>query len=157
MPCPQFTLFELKGFSIAPGERFDLIIDFSGLGGKSVILKNDNFNVMQFRVAQSGTRDSSPLPHSLRPVPKLEESTAVKTRLLSLVEVDDFVQRPMTMLLNNAQWSMPITENPVFDSTEIWTFVNTTDDAHSDSSAFGALPDSRPKIRYRNLLEQRRS
>ena len=25
---------------------------------------------------------------------------------------------------------MPVTENPALDSTEIWEFVNTTDDAH---------------------------
>jgi spore coat protein A, manganese oxidase len=126
LPAP----LELKGFSVAPGERSDLIVDFSAFAGQSVILKNDNFDVMQFRVAQSGPRDTSALPHSLRPVPKLEESAAIKTRLLSLVEVDDLVQRPMTMLLNNAHWSMPITENPALDSTEIWSLVNTTDDAH---------------------------
>ena len=34
------------------------------------------------------------------------------------------------MLLNNAHWSMPVTENPVLDSTEIWELVNTTDDSH---------------------------
>lgn len=54
----------------------------------------------------------------------------MKTRMLSLVEIDDLVQRPKTMLLNNAHWSMPVTENPVLDSTEIWGLVNTTDDAH---------------------------
>jgi spore coat protein A len=63
-------------------------------------------------------------------VPKIPESSAIKTRTLSLVEVDDLVQRPMTMLLNNAHWSMPVTENPVLDSTEIWELLNTTDDAH---------------------------
>jgi spore coat protein A len=25
---------------------------------------------------------------------------------------------------------MPVTENPVIDSTEIWSFINTTDDSH---------------------------
>ncbi len=34
------------------------------------------------------------------------------------------------MLLNNAHWSMPVTENPVLDSTEIWELANTTDDSH---------------------------
>ena len=34
------------------------------------------------------------------------------------------------MLLNNVLWSMPVTENPVLDSTEIWSLLNTTDDAH---------------------------
>ena len=85
---------------------------------------------MQFRVAKNGTRDSGALPQNLRPVPKLAESTATKTRPLSLVEVDDVKQRPVTMLLNNAHWSMPVTENPVLDSTETWELANTTDDSH---------------------------
>jgi spore coat protein A len=115
---------------LAPGERADLIIDFGGFGGGTFVLKNDTLPVMQFRVAKSGTRDSGALPQNLRPVPKLAESTATKTRPLSLVEVDDFKQRPVTMLLNNAHWSMPVTENPVLDSTEIWELANTTDDSH---------------------------
>jgi spore coat protein A, manganese oxidase len=120
----------LQRLSIAPGERADLIVDFSGYGGASVILKNDNLNVMQFRVAQKGPRDESALPQTLRAVPKIPESSAVKTRMLTLVEVDDLVQRPVKMLLNNAHWSMPVTENPVLDSVEIWNLINLTDDAH---------------------------
>ena len=115
---------------LAPGERADLIIDFGGFAGGTFVLKNDTLPVMQFRVAKSGTRDSGALPQNLRPVPKLAESTATKTRPLSLVEVDDVKQRPVTMLLNNAHWSMPVTENPVLDSTEIWELANTTDDSH---------------------------
>ena len=116
--------------SISPGERADLIVDFSGLAGSNVILKNDILPVLQFRVAKGTSRNSKPLPEKLRPVVKIAESVAIKTRRLSLVEVDDQVQRPVTMLLNNAHWSMPVTENPVLDSTEIWELVNTTDDAH---------------------------
>ncbi|MGD0212335.1 MAG: multicopper oxidase [Terriglobales bacterium] len=120
----------LKIMSIAPGERADLIIDFSGSAGANVILKNDNMNVMQFRVAAKGMRDESALPQTLRPVPKIAESSAVKTRALTLVEQQDLVQRPVQMLLNNTHWSMPVTENPVLDSVEIWNLINTTDDAH---------------------------
>jgi spore coat protein A len=125
----------LQRLSIAPGERADLIVDFSsrdfsGAGGGNVILKNDNLNVMQFRVAPNGPRDTSVLPQTLRPVPKIPESSAVKTRMLSLVEVTDLVQRPVRMLLNNVHWSKPVTENPVLDSVEIWNLINTTDDAH---------------------------
>jgi spore coat protein A len=115
---------------IAPAERADLIVDFSALAGENVILKNDNLNAMQFRVAQKGPRDESVLPQTLRPVPRIPESSATKTRSLTLVEVDDIIQRPMTMLLNNAHWNMPVTENPVLDSTEIWSLINLTDDAH---------------------------
>jgi spore coat protein A len=120
----------LTRVSLAPAERADVIVDFSGNRGEKIILKNDNLNVMQFRVAGSGARDTSLLPKRLRPVPKIPESAAVKTRSLSLVEIDDLVQRPVTMLLNNTHWSMPVTESPVLDSTEIWELVNTTDDAH---------------------------
>ncbi len=120
----------LERLSIAPGERADLIVDFSSRAGESVILKNDNNNIMQFRVAKNGSRDANPLPQTLRPVPKISESSAIKTRSLTLMEIDDPVQRPVKMLLNNAHWNMPVTENPVLDSTEIWSLVNLTDDAH---------------------------
>lgn len=120
----------LETVSLTPAERADLIIDFSALRGCSVILKNDTLNIMQFRVGQTSSGETRALPQRLRPVPKIPESAAVKTRTLSLVEIDDLVQRPVTMLLNNVHWSMPVTENPVLDSTEIWSLLNTTDDAH---------------------------
>jgi spore coat protein A, manganese oxidase len=126
LPAPV----RLERVSLAPAERADLIVDFAGQAGSNVVLKNDSLNVMQFRVAQSGARDNATLPQSLRPVAKIAEASAIKTRMLSLVEVDDLVQRPVTMLLNNTHWSMPVTEKPVLDSTEIWGLVNTTDDAH---------------------------
>jgi len=117
--------------NLAPGERNDVIVDFSVMAGANVVLKNDISAILQFRVAKiKASASVIALPQTLRPVAKIPESSAVKTRMLSLVEVDDVVQRPMTMLLNNAHWSMPVTENPVLDSTEIWGLLNTTDDAH---------------------------
>jgi spore coat protein A len=116
--------------SLSPGERADLTVDFSDRKGTSLILKNDNLNVMQFRVAQSGPRDATVIPQALRPIARIPESAAAKTRTLTLVEVDDPVQRPVKMLLNNTHWSMPVTENPLLDSVEIWDLINTTDDAH---------------------------
>jgi spore coat protein A len=120
----------LQLVSIAPAERVDLIVDFSSYAGSSVILKNDNLNVMQFRVAPTTTLDTTVIPSALRPIIKIPESSAVKTRVLTLVEIDDLVQRPVRMLLNNAHWSMPVTENPTLDSVEIWSFINTTEDIH---------------------------
>jgi spore coat protein A len=125
LPAPV----RIERVNLAPAERADLIIDFSELAGKNIVMTNDAFNVMQFRVG-ARKAESKPLPQRLRPFAKIEESEAVKTRTLSLVEVDDLVQRPMTMLLNNAHWRMPVTENPKLNSTEIWELVNTTDDAH---------------------------
>ena len=126
LPAPV----ETPHVTLAPAERADVIVDFSTHAGANVILRNDDFNVMQFRVAAKGLRDTSALPLALRRVPQIPESGAIKTRDLTLVEVDDPVQRPVTMLLNNAHWSMPVTENPVLDSTEIWNLINLTDDSH---------------------------
>ena len=135
---------ELQRIVLAPAERADLIVDFSGRAGERIVLKNDGFNVMQFRVRQNdkndqnvsaknskkATRGAAVVPSTLRPMQKIPEAAAVKTRELTLVEVDDLVQRPVTMLLNNTHWNMPVTENPVLDSTEIWSFINLTDDSH---------------------------
>jgi spore coat protein A len=132
LPAPV----ELKRVILAPGERADLIVDFSGAAGEQIILKNDSFNMMQFRVGKNDSQQKSTasgasvLPSALPPVPKIPESAAVKSRMLTLVEVDDPVQRPVTMLLNNTHWNMPVTENPVLDSTEIWNLINLTDDSH---------------------------
>jgi spore coat protein A len=120
----------LQLVQIAPGERVDLIIDFSSCGGARVILKNDNLNVMQFRVAHTDACDAAVIPQTLRPSTKIPESAAVKTRMLTLVEIQDLVQRPVRMLLNNTHWNMPVTENPVLDSVEIWNLINTTEDTH---------------------------
>lgn len=85
---------------------------------------------MQFRVSNKKTQDTSSLPSSLRTVARIQESAAIKTRLLTLGEADDMSGNPTTMLLNNAHWSMPITENPTLDSVEIWSLMNFTDDSH---------------------------
>jgi spore coat protein A len=68
----------------------------------------------------------------LNAIERIQESEASQTRDLELVEIDDDTpeQNPLSVLLNNARWSDPITENPVLGSTEIWRFINTTDDNH---------------------------
>ena len=126
LPAPV----ELTRVRLSPGERADLIFDFSSYSGDNVLLRNDNFNVMQFRVAAKGPRDESTLPQRLRPVPKIAEAEAIKTRMLTLVEIDDAKKRPVKSLLNNAHWSMPVTENPLLGSVEIWNLINLTNDDH---------------------------
>jgi len=49
---------------------------------------------------------------------------------VALGEADDMQGNPTTMLLNNAHWDMPVTENPKLGSTEIWNLLNFTDDSH---------------------------
>jgi spore coat protein A, manganese oxidase len=114
---------------LAPAERADVIFDFSTYAGGNVFLRNDNLNVMQFRVAAKGAPDDSAVPQTLRPIHRMAESEAVRTRSLTLVEIDES-GKAVRMLLNNTHWSMPVTENPVLDSVEIWNLINLTGDDH---------------------------
>jgi spore coat protein A, manganese oxidase len=127
LPAPV----KLTQLTLAPAERADLVIDFADHAGEQIVLLNDLFSeVMQFKVGRAKVTDTSSLPSSLRPVPRIAESTAVKTRRLSLGEIDDLRGDTVTMLLNNAHWKMPVTENPALNSVEIWELVNISDEAH---------------------------
>jgi spore coat protein A len=123
----------LRKMLLGPGERADLMVDFSGHASEKVVLQSDAFEVMQFRVDTAGmplgVKDTA-LPAALRPVPRALESDAGKTRPLSINEYHDLAGNTTLMLLNASYWKMPVTEKPTLDSTEIWTFINTTDDSH---------------------------
>ncbi len=120
----------VKAVMLAPGERADVVVDFSEARGSQIVLKNDSFVVMQFRVSSNKVSDNSSLPAQLRPLPKTPESDAIKTRLFTLDEYQNLVAEPTVMLLNATYWHQPITEKPALNTTEIWSFVNPTDDTH---------------------------
>jgi len=115
---------------LAPAERADLVIDFAKHRGTRITLSDDAFTLMQFRVSASPVSDPSQLPVTLRPVPRTAESSAVKTRWLTLDEQKKGVAESKGMLLNKTPWHMPITEKPVLGTTEIWELANLTDDVH---------------------------
>ena len=121
----------VKVLTLAPGERADVIIDFAlAEPGSKIILHNDAVDVMQFRVGSKTAAESHPLPSTLRPVMRIPEQSAVRTRQLTLEEFDNVLDEPDTHLLNGARWHDPVTENPVIDTTEIWSLINLTDDTH---------------------------
>jgi spore coat protein A len=128
----------------SPGERFDIVIDFSEHKGASLAMTNDApapyarggeivpSEVMLFKVTKplSGT-DTSSVPETLVPFSPLNAAQAVRERTLALVEMD----RPsdgytMIGLLDKKHWDDPISEDPKAGSTEIWSFANTTGDVH---------------------------
>jgi spore coat protein A len=121
---------KLKRVTMAPAERADVLIDFSAMAGEQVNFVSDSFTILQFRVGKTAAGERGVVPPKLQEFERLAESSAVKTRQLTLDERMDDVQRSMGMLLNNTPWHAPITEKPVLNSTEIWELVNLTDDSH---------------------------
>ena len=129
---------------IAPGERRDVIVDFSGYApGTIFTLKNNarspfpngmtadpqtTGQIMQFRVVPLTSPDNS---STATPGPGYVErlGDAALTRQLSLDEIMG-AGGPIMALLNNTMWDDPVTETPTLGSTEIWRIVNTTGDAH---------------------------
>ncbi|HER2188235.1 TPA: multicopper oxidase domain-containing protein, partial [Streptococcus pyogenes] len=133
----------MKEIILAPAERADVIIDFTNLEGKNIILKNDApapfpdgepenvvDTVMEIRVTLPLLSiDTSVIPSYMKPFPKMSEQSASKERHLTLDEKTDKYGREI-MLLDGKGWGAPITEYPKVGSTEVWYLINLTDDSH---------------------------
>ncbi len=134
---------------IAPGERADVILDFSKAKlGDEIVMTNDaptpfpngpdlpdpdtTGQIMKFKVTiPLRCKDTSKIPYKLRPVPKIREDCVKKTRDLLLVErtdIDEFGR--LMLLLDNKTWDDPVSEDPKLGTTEIWRLINTTPDTH---------------------------
>lgn len=147
----------LSRLLLGPGERADVVMDFSdpGLEGRTFILRNNartpypagqpvdprtTGQIMAFRISLplDPTRPPTTLPANLRPVhgpiQALVPTPGVPPRELILGEMMDEYGRMMPMLGTAGDgvmmWDDPVTENPMLNDTEIWTVYNTTPDAH---------------------------
>ncbi|WP_243146965.1 multicopper oxidase family protein [Scytonema sp. UIC 10036] len=112
---------------IAPGERYDFIIDFSRYPiGTRVELQNlplqSNFNfsntdkIMCFDVVRAET-DNSSIPNVLRNIQFIPESAAVRTRDFDLDQING------VWVINGNRWNLNrIDANIPLNQVEIWTF-----------------------------------
>ncbi|MDR3736104.1 MAG: multicopper oxidase domain-containing protein [Acidobacteriaceae bacterium] len=118
--------------TLAPGERADILLDLSALAGERVHLRNGALDILEFRVAGPAKHSTiaARIPKTLRPVERMPESAAIATRRITLNEYQDDHGRSMVMLLNRQHWHEPVTERPRLNTTEIWEFVNQTQDTH---------------------------
>jgi spore coat protein A, manganese oxidase len=113
-----------------PAERADVVIDFSGTAGQTVQLRHQSQGILEFRVRGQGVRDTSALPATLRAVPRIDVASAAQHRVMTLNEIDDANGFALTMLLDGKRWHEPISEKPLQNSVETWSFVNLSGDAH---------------------------
>ena len=137
----------MSSLTIAPGERADILVDFSGLAaGTKVLVRNianapfpdgdpvdaNTAQIMQFTVSGKVVHKSIKLPQLLNKDlkgdwPTLPEPT--NTRTMTLWEVQG-PGGPLEVLVNGQKWAAPISEDPQKGTTEEWVIVNLTGDTH---------------------------
>lgn len=130
---------------LSPGERADVLVDFSDFKNQDLILINNattpfpmgddpdpdtTGQIIKFKVG-SVVCDwrNNRVPVKLVEVERLDPDCATITRNLTLSETTDEFGR-LKFLLTNQVWDDPITEAPLINSTEIWNLINLTINTH---------------------------
>ena len=132
---------------LLPAERADVIVDFRGLAGQDLVLKNaalpeevvspaepEISELMQFRVrGPVTTAGPRAIPIALRGGAKanLANKTPVGTRYITLEEVlDPASGAPLWLQMNGDRFHAPVKETPKAGTIEDWAFVNISADTH---------------------------
>ena len=117
---------ELNALKLSPGERAEIIIDFSKHAvGDTITLKsqtNNTINIMDFSVINKAN-DATTIPNTLTTITKIPESAAVKTRTFTMSGIG-----PLSHINNlqmNRQTGMDtIHESVKLGDTEIWEVIS---------------------------------
>ena len=143
----------LNRLTLGPGERADVIIDFSDprLAGQTIVMKNNARapfpkgdtadprtvgQIMAFRVVKplDANFPLTPLPAQLLSSPIAPLVQSGPTRRLLLFEGEDEFGRLQPALGTTddgmLMWADPITEHVNLNDVEVWEIFNTTEDAH---------------------------
>jgi spore coat protein A, manganese oxidase len=138
------TPVRMSSLLMAPGERADIIVDFSGNAGENFLLLNsakepfpdgddvdpaEAGQIMQIRVTSSPVSDPSSVPTTLNTIPDLKSGIIVGKRSLTLNEIAS-PDGPLAAVLDGKMWDSAISELPTLGTTEIWEVINTTGDTH---------------------------
>jgi len=132
----------VKGMVLAPAERADILVDFSKFAGETLVVKNHNLHkpvstpapqleqVMQIRVGKTVSHPGPSVIPSTLPGRKAELSNPIRTRYLTLNEIDP-AEAEWYLNLNGARFEdLPITETPQVGTVEDWVYINMTADTH---------------------------
>jgi spore coat protein A len=139
LPAPA----AMTSLTIAPGERCDILVDFSALpAGTQLLMKNTakapypggaaadpqtTGQVMQFTVTAGTPVTPAALPATLLTMPVLTPDATA--RMLTLTEVMGALG-PVEILLDGQKWGATISETPQVGATEDWIIINPTADTH---------------------------
>jgi len=139
LPAPV----ELAHLLMGPGERADVLVDFSALSpGTTLLLQNaaaspypggtpadpeGTAQILRITVKDAPAVVPAPLPDTLAAMPALVPDRP--PRHLALFEVQG-EGGPLMVTLNGQTWDAPASETPVVGSTEDWIVANATEDAH---------------------------
>ena len=123
--------------TVAPAERVDVVIDFSKYPvGTEVVLKNQNSfsvpslpDIMRFDVVREEADESS-IPSTLRPIARLPESSASVTRTFTLSQTFQNGRNDIWTINGKLYDPALVDAAPQLNATEIWTFQNSSDQAH---------------------------
>ena len=134
---------QLVSLLISPGERADILVDFSQLSpGTQLILSNDanapfpdgsppdpltTGQIMQFTVLKKPAVVPPSLPKVLNILYPLTRNSKKRTLVLNRVEGPN---GPLELLLDGQNWNAPISERPLVGATEDWQIVNVAVGAH---------------------------
>lgn len=143
-----------KSIVLGPAERAEVVVDFAGLLGQDIELRNTippgitpgrtapevvPSQVMQFRVRDHAP-DRSAVPDKLQPVPEFDDPPPLEKRVFTLGAVqgagalhrpDDVAPQKFLWTINGRAFDAErIDADPVLDSTERWVFVNATVGQH---------------------------
>ena len=139
----------LQQLTLGPGERADVVVDFSADAGTTVIVKNRARapfpkgepptagtvgEILAFRVSLPlGPAPKAVLPAALRPAIQPLVQTGPTRRLLLFEGMDEHGRlKPMLGTTDGGAmaWADPITEEVELGATEVWEIYNATEDAH---------------------------
>ncbi|HYP75040.1 MAG TPA: multicopper oxidase [Polyangiaceae bacterium] len=126
---------------LAPGERADVVIDFSSLKpGEAIVLGNAGEDIVQFKALENAD-DPQPPACSLTPelTGESKPPACFPKGLSELAELQPNAEkRTVTLVsmpdggysLNGQMFDSPISEQPRVGSTEDWDIVNISSDDH---------------------------
>ena len=148
LPTPA----QMSSLVIAPGERFDVIVDFTGLYGSTVMMTNDApepypdgepagvTELMKINIntaVPADDPDLTVLPSALKlpAVPQLVPTPGLPPRDVVAKEnmvpgFDPSEMVPSEVLLNGYRFMDPTTDKIKAGTTETWQWINLTVDAH---------------------------